>query len=149
MRRGSLPLPFQQGCLWGVLQGAISALLLLVFKHDVFFYLGIAEGLLFYLLAGFFTTRYGGAVTRALRATAVGLLVSFSTSSHRAGSAVGGQALSFFTKTQRPNGKNLRRAPTGRILVEKILSNWARSLSRLKNSLGRLLWKKGWRRYSR
>lgn len=63
-----LPRPFQQGCLWGMLQGIISALLLLLFKRDIFFYLGIAEGLLFYLLAGFFTTRYGGAVTRALRA---------------------------------------------------------------------------------
>ena len=51
-----------------MLQGIISALLLLVFKRDAFFYLGIAEGLLFYLLAGFATTRYGGAVTRALRA---------------------------------------------------------------------------------
>lgn len=63
-----LPRPFQQGCLWGLLQGVISALLLLIWKRDVFFYLGVAEGLLFYLLAGFFTTRYGGSVTRALRA---------------------------------------------------------------------------------
>lgn len=62
-----LPRPFQQGCLWGLLQGAISALLLLFLKHDVYFYLGIAEGLLFYMLAGFITTRYGGAVTRSLR----------------------------------------------------------------------------------
>lgn len=63
-----LPRPFQQGCLWGMLQGIISALLLAFLKHDVFFYLGIAEGLLFYFLAGFFSTRYGGAVTRALSA---------------------------------------------------------------------------------
>lgn len=63
-----LPGPFQQGCLWGLLQAVFSAALLLIFKHDIFFYLGLAEGLLFYLLAGFFTTRRGGAVTRALRA---------------------------------------------------------------------------------
>ena len=67
VRRRPLPRPFNQGCLWGMLQGVISALLLLFLKRDVFFYLGIAEGLLFYALAGFFTTRYGGAVTRALR----------------------------------------------------------------------------------
>jgi hypothetical protein len=63
-----LPSPFGQGCLWGLLQGAISALLLLTLKTDTFFYLGVIEGLLFYLLAGFFTTRHGGPVTRALRA---------------------------------------------------------------------------------
>ena len=63
----SLPRPFGHGCLWGVLQGAISALLLLVLKKDTFFYLGVLEGLVFYMLAGFFTTRYGGPVTRALR----------------------------------------------------------------------------------
>lgn len=68
LHRHPLPRPFQQGCLWGMLQGVISALLLLFLKRDAFFYLGIAEGLLFYLLAGFFTTRYGGSVTRALRA---------------------------------------------------------------------------------
>ncbi len=67
LQKRPLPRPFQQGCLWGLLQGVVSALLLLLFKRDFFFYLGVAEGLLFYLLAGFFTTRYGGAVTRALR----------------------------------------------------------------------------------
>ena len=67
VQRHPLPRPFNQGCMWGMLQGVVSALLLLFFKRDTFFYLGIAEGLLFYLLAGFFTTRYGGAVTRALR----------------------------------------------------------------------------------
>jgi serine/threonine protein kinase len=67
LQRRALPRPFQQGCLWGMLQGILSALLLLLSKSDSFFYLGIAEGLLFYLLAGFFTTRHGGAATRALR----------------------------------------------------------------------------------
>lgn len=68
IQQHALPRPFQQGCLWGLLQGVISALLLLIWKRDVFFYLGVAEGLLFYLLAGFFTSRYGGSVLRALRA---------------------------------------------------------------------------------
>jgi serine/threonine protein kinase len=63
-----LPSPFGQGCMWGILQGALSALLLLALKKDAFFYLGIVEGLLFYLLAGFFTTRRGGSLMRALRA---------------------------------------------------------------------------------
>ncbi len=36
-----LPSPFGQGCLWGLLQGAISALLLLTLKTDTFFYLGV------------------------------------------------------------------------------------------------------------
>lgn len=63
-----LPSPFGQGCMWGLLQGALSALFLLLFKKDVFFVLGLLEGLLFYLLAGFFTTRRGGSRMRALRA---------------------------------------------------------------------------------
>ncbi len=67
VRHRPLPRPFNQGCLWGMLQGVLSALLLLALKRDTFFYLGIAEGLLFYALAGFFTTRHGGAATRALR----------------------------------------------------------------------------------
>ncbi|HEY0757405.1 MAG TPA: protein kinase [Ktedonobacteraceae bacterium] len=62
------PRPFQQGCLWGLLQGILSALILLLFLQDTFFYLGIAMGLLFYMLAGFFTTRRGGPATSALRA---------------------------------------------------------------------------------
>ncbi|HEY1350630.1 MAG TPA: serine/threonine-protein kinase [Ktedonobacteraceae bacterium] len=66
--RRPLPSPFGQGCMWGILQGALSALLLLVLKKDAFFYLGLVEGLLFYLLAGFFTTRRGGSLMRALRA---------------------------------------------------------------------------------
>jgi len=61
------PSPFGQGCMWGLLQGALSALLLLVLKKDVFFYLGLIEGLIFYLLAGFFTMRRGGSLMRALR----------------------------------------------------------------------------------
>ncbi|HEX7735609.1 MAG TPA: protein kinase [Ktedonobacteraceae bacterium] len=68
LQRGPLPRPFQQGCLWGLLQGIISSALLLLAMNDSVFYWGIAEGLLFYLLAGFFTTRRGGRATRSLRA---------------------------------------------------------------------------------
>jgi hypothetical protein len=63
-----LPDPFRQGCLWGLLQGVVSALLLLFLHTEIYFYLGIAEGLLFYLLAGFLTTHRGGLVTRSMRA---------------------------------------------------------------------------------
>lgn len=63
-----LPSPFGQGCLWGLLQAVLSALLLLFLKKDLFFFLGLAEGLLFYFLAGLFTTRHGGSVARSLRA---------------------------------------------------------------------------------
>lgn len=66
--RKPLPSPFGQGCLWGLLQGAISALLLVFLKKDVFFYLGVVEGLFFYCLAGFFATHRGGSLTRAGRA---------------------------------------------------------------------------------
>lgn len=66
-RQRPLPTPFGQGCLWGLLQGVLSALLVLFLKKDTFFVLGIIEGLFFYFLAGFFTTRRGGPVTRSLR----------------------------------------------------------------------------------
>jgi hypothetical protein len=66
--RKPLPSPFGQGCLWGLLQGAISALLLVLLKKDVFFYLGVVEGLFFYCLAGFFATHRGGSLARAGRA---------------------------------------------------------------------------------
>ena len=59
-----LPGPFNQGCLWGILQGVLSALILLFLRKEVFFYLALLEGFLFYLLAGYFTTRKGGATYR-------------------------------------------------------------------------------------
>lgn len=66
----SLPSPFGQGCLWGLLQGVLSALLVLwqlrYVNSGILPYVFI-EGFVFYLLAGFFTTRRGGRVTRALR----------------------------------------------------------------------------------
>ena len=55
-----LPGPFNQGCLWGTLQGVLSALILLFLRKEGFFYLALLEGFLFYLFAGFFTVRKGG-----------------------------------------------------------------------------------------
>ena len=59
-----LPGPFNQGCLWGTLQGVLSALILLFLRKEAFFYLALLEGFLFYLLAGFFTVRKGGGTYR-------------------------------------------------------------------------------------
>src|SRR6266849_3744767 len=59
-----LPSPFSQGCLWGLLQGILAALIVLFLKKEVYFYVAILEGLLFFLLAGFFTTRRGGGSSR-------------------------------------------------------------------------------------
>jgi serine/threonine protein kinase len=60
----SLPGSFNQGCLWGILQGVLSALILLFLRGEAFFYLALLEGFLFYLCAGFFTVRKGGATFR-------------------------------------------------------------------------------------
>lgn len=59
-----LPSATGQGCLWGLLQGVLSALLLLLVKKEASFYVGILMGLLFYLVAGYFTTRRGGNAVR-------------------------------------------------------------------------------------
>ncbi|HEX9132481.1 MAG TPA: protein kinase [Ktedonobacteraceae bacterium] len=59
-----LPSPFSQGCLWGLLQGLLAAFIVLILKKDVYFYLAIVEGFLFFMLAGFLTTRKGGKLAR-------------------------------------------------------------------------------------
>lgn len=59
-----LPSPFSQGCLWGLLQGILAALIVLFLKKEVYFYVAILEGFLFFLLAGFFTTQRGGGSSR-------------------------------------------------------------------------------------
>lgn len=61
----SLPSPFSQGCLWGLIQGVVAALLLLILKKESSFYVAILTGFVFYLVAGFCTTRKGGKVSRA------------------------------------------------------------------------------------
>jgi serine/threonine protein kinase len=55
-----LPSPFSQGCLWGLLQGLLAAFIVLSLKKEAYFYVAIVEGFLFFMLAGFFTTRKGG-----------------------------------------------------------------------------------------
>ena len=59
-----LPSAFGQGCLWGLLQGALAAIMLLILKKDVYFILATLSGFLFYLLAGYMTTRKGGSIAR-------------------------------------------------------------------------------------
>ena len=59
-----LPGAFGQGCLWGLLQGALAAIMLLILKKDVYFILATLIGFLFYVLAGYMTTRKGGSFAR-------------------------------------------------------------------------------------
>jgi serine/threonine protein kinase len=61
-----LPSSFGQGCLWGLVQGLLAALIVLVMKKEVYFYVTIVEGFLFFMLAGFLTTRKGGKSFRAV-----------------------------------------------------------------------------------
>lgn len=67
-RSRPLPNPSNQGCLWGLLQGVLSALIILFLHQQGDFYLALGEGFLFYALAGFCTTRHGGPIMRALPA---------------------------------------------------------------------------------
>jgi serine/threonine protein kinase len=62
----SLPSPTSQGCLWGMVQGLLAALIVLIMKKEVYFYVAIVEGFLFFMLAGFLTTRKGGRSFRAV-----------------------------------------------------------------------------------
>jgi serine/threonine protein kinase len=59
-----LPGAYNQGCLWGILQGVLSALLVL--QNSGYFYVAILEGLLFYLIAGYFTAHKGGSSLRGI-----------------------------------------------------------------------------------
>lgn len=59
-----LPGAYNQGCLWGILQGVLSALLVL--QNSGYFYVAIVEGLLFYLVAGYFTAHKGGNSLRGI-----------------------------------------------------------------------------------
>ncbi|WP_376793819.1 serine/threonine protein kinase [Thermogemmatispora sp.] len=63
-----LPSPFGQGCLWGLLQGVGSALLVLLLRTPEALWLALALGWLCYLLAGFMATRRGGSSLRGARA---------------------------------------------------------------------------------
>jgi serine/threonine protein kinase len=55
-----LPSASGQGCLWGILLGITTALIVWGLKQDAGFYLALLIGFVGYLAAGFFTTRRGG-----------------------------------------------------------------------------------------
>ncbi len=59
-----LPTPFGQGCLFGLIQAVLSVVLVLVIKKEPSFYLATLVGFLFYVFAGFMTTRRGGSSFR-------------------------------------------------------------------------------------
>ena len=59
-----LPTPFGQGCLFGLVQAVLAAVLILFLKKTPSFYLATCIGFAFYALAGFMTTRRGGSALR-------------------------------------------------------------------------------------
>ncbi|RAQ98263.1 serine/threonine protein kinase [Thermogemmatispora tikiterensis] len=63
-----LPSPLGQGCLWGLLQGLGSALLVLLLRTQEALFLSLVLGWSCYLLAGFMSTRRGGSSLRGARA---------------------------------------------------------------------------------
>ena len=63
-----LPGPFNQGCLWGFLQGVLGALIVLLLRKEADFYVAIATGFMFYFIAGFLTMRKGGRSSRGAEA---------------------------------------------------------------------------------
>jgi len=60
----SLPTPFGQGCLFGLIQAVLSVVFVLWIKKEPSFYLAAFMGFLFYAFAGFMTTRRGGSSLR-------------------------------------------------------------------------------------
>jgi serine/threonine protein kinase len=61
-----LPSPTNKGCLLGLVQGLLAALIVLIMKKEVYYYVAIVEGFIFFMLAGFLTTRKGGRTSRAV-----------------------------------------------------------------------------------
>ncbi len=64
----ALPGPYNQGCLWGLLQGMCAALLVLSMKNSAnsTVVIAVVEGFSFYFLAGLLTTRKGGSSLRGI-----------------------------------------------------------------------------------
>lgn len=60
----ALPNASNQGCLWGMVQGVLGALLVLFMREPIYFVLATVMGFAFYVLAGFTTTRRGGGALR-------------------------------------------------------------------------------------
>ena len=61
-----LPSPMNQGCLCGLVQGVLAACIVLILKKEAYFYVTIVVGFLFFMLAGFLTTRRGGRTSRSI-----------------------------------------------------------------------------------
>ncbi|MEO8972326.1 MAG: serine/threonine-protein kinase [Ktedonobacteraceae bacterium] len=59
-----LPGAFNQGCLWGMLQGVLAALIVLLLRKEADFYVAIATGFVFYFIAGTLTTHKGSKSSR-------------------------------------------------------------------------------------
>ncbi|GAC1358083.1 MAG: hypothetical protein NVS2B12_00190 [Ktedonobacteraceae bacterium] len=59
-----LPAASSQGCLWGLVQGILAALIVLALRQQASFYLATIMGFSFYVLAGYLTTRRGGSSLR-------------------------------------------------------------------------------------
>lgn len=59
-----LPSEFNQGCLWGLIQGVLAALIILILRKEADFYIAIATGFVFYFIAGTLTTHRGGKSSR-------------------------------------------------------------------------------------
>ena len=59
-----LPTVFGQGCLWGLLQGALAGFLVAFTQTTVNFYLAILMGFCFYVIAGLSSTHRGGSSWR-------------------------------------------------------------------------------------
>ncbi len=64
VQSAKLPGSFSQGCLFGLVQAVLAALLVLFLKKEAYFYLATFMGFLFYTLAGFTTTYRGGGSAR-------------------------------------------------------------------------------------
>lgn len=67
-RTKPLPRAYNQGCLWGLVQGVCAALIVLSMKNaaNPNVLLPVLEGFFFYFLAGLLTTRRGGIFLRGL-----------------------------------------------------------------------------------
>ncbi len=60
----SLPSASSQGCLWGLVQGVLAAIIVLSLRQQASFYLATIIGFCFYVLAGYLTTYRGGGSLR-------------------------------------------------------------------------------------
>ncbi|HZR44058.1 MAG TPA: protein kinase [Ktedonobacteraceae bacterium] len=59
-----LPTPFGQGCLWAIIGGILTASMVLFLPRNVALVEAVLVGLLFYMIAGYFTTHKGGSSLR-------------------------------------------------------------------------------------